>query len=93
MNAGRKTWPEVTTTAEARDLKSSEFVEAQISFAAPRRIMQTLRDLMNAPQPADTKLDEIVRLVARELRADECSCYIQRAGEVLELYPLQHRPS
>lgn len=86
MNAGRKTWPEVTTTAEARDLKSSEFVEAQISFAAPRRIMQTLRDLMNAPQPADTKLDEIVRLVARELRADECSCYIQRAGEVLELY-------
>ncbi len=86
MNAGRKTWPEVTTTAEARDLKSSEFVEAQISFAAPRRIMQTLRDLMNAAQPADTKLDEIVRLVARELRADECSCYIQRAGEVLELY-------
>ncbi|MDF3024721.1 MAG: ptsI [Alphaproteobacteria bacterium] len=86
MNAGRKTWPEVTTTAEARDLKSSEFVEAQISFAAPRRIMQTLRDLMNSAQPADTKLDEIVRLVARELRADECSCYIQRAGEVLELY-------
>jgi phosphotransferase system enzyme I (PtsP) len=86
MNAGRKTWPEVTTTAEARDLKSSEFVEAQISFAAPRRIMQVLRDLMNSAQPADTKLDEIVRLVARELRADECSCYIQRAGEVLELY-------
>ena len=86
MNTGRKTWPEVTTTAEARDLKSSEFIEAQISFAAPRRIMQTLRDLMNANQPPDTKLDEIVRLVARELRADECSCYIQRAGEVLELY-------
>ncbi|MDI1226238.1 MAG: phosphoenolpyruvate--protein phosphotransferase [bacterium] len=86
MNAGRKTWPEVTTTAETRDIKSSEFIEAQISFAAPRRIMQTLRDLMNANQPPDTKLDEIVRLVARELRADECSCYIQRAGEVLELY-------
>lgn len=82
-----RNWPGLSTAdAEARDRKASEFVDAQISFAAPKKLMTALRDLMAGAQPPEAKLDEIVRLVAQELRADECDCHILRAGEVLELY-------
>ncbi len=81
-----KNWLELTSTVETREQKASEFVDAQISFAAPKRLMTALRDLMADTRPPEKKLDEIVRLVAQELRADDCSCHILRAGEVLELY-------
>ena len=32
------------------------------------------------------RLDKVVALIAQDLRADVCSCYVMRAGEVLELF-------
>ncbi|MBI3440375.1 MAG: GAF domain-containing protein [Proteobacteria bacterium] len=54
--------------------------------ADPRRLMSGLRDIMLSTVPAGRKLEEIVRLVAGELQADVCSCFVQRAGELLELF-------
>ncbi|MBI1273995.1 MAG: phosphoenolpyruvate--protein phosphotransferase [Alphaproteobacteria bacterium] len=35
---------------------------------------------------AEVRLNKIVHLIAAELHADVCSCYVMRAGEVLELF-------
>lgn len=35
---------------------------------------------------AQARLDKIVRLIAAEMVAEVCSCYLMRAGEVLELF-------
>ncbi|MEZ0259503.1 MAG: phosphoenolpyruvate--protein phosphotransferase [Alphaproteobacteria bacterium] len=92
MQAERKSWTMMTEVApEERDRKSSEFLDAQMALAAPRKLMADLQALMQSAAPTDQKLDQIVRLIARELRADECSCYILRAGEVLELYSSSSR--
>jgi phosphotransferase system enzyme I (PtsP) len=71
-----------------RDQISSEFVDAQVAFAAPRRIVNLLRDIMLTADSVEIKLDYIVHLIARELRADVCSCFVLRAGEVLELFAI-----
>jgi phosphotransferase system enzyme I (PtsP) len=92
MQAERKSWTMLTEVApEERDRKSSEFLDAQMALAAPRKLMAELQALMQSAAPTDQKLDQIVRLIARELRADDCSCYILRAGEVLELYSSSSR--
>ena len=69
-----------------REETESAFVDAQMALAAPRQMMRRLRDIMGEALPAERKLDHVVALVARELRADVCSCFIQRAGEVIELF-------
>lgn len=87
MKPDVKNWPGVTTpSAEARDQKASEFIDAQLTLAAPKKLMTALRDIMASGKPADAQLDDIVRLVAKELRSDECACFVQRAGEVLEVF-------
>ena len=35
---------------------------------------------------AQERLDEVVRLIAADMVAEVCSCYVMRAGEVLELF-------
>jgi phosphotransferase system enzyme I (PtsP) len=35
---------------------------------------------------AQSKLDQIVRVIAADMVAEVCSIYVQRAGEVLELF-------
>ena len=41
---------------------------------------------MAGAAPANHKLDAIVKLMAKELRADVCSCFVLRAGDLLELF-------
>jgi len=72
--------------SQKREKTSSEFVDAQIALAAPRHMMARLRDVMAEDLPPEQKLDRIVALVAKEIRADVCSCFILRAGEMLELF-------
>ncbi|MFN7112984.1 MAG: phosphoenolpyruvate--protein phosphotransferase [Alphaproteobacteria bacterium] len=72
--------------SRTREETESDFVEAQMALAGPRQIMLRLRAIMAEDLPAERRLDRIVTLVARELRADVCSCFIQRAGEVIELF-------
>jgi phosphotransferase system enzyme I (PtsP) len=50
-----------------------------------RRLLRRLRDAMAGPGNAQAKLDAIVRLIAADMVAEVCSCYVMRPGEVLEL--------
>jgi phosphotransferase system, enzyme I, PtsP len=51
-----------------------------------RRLLSSLRDVMAGSGSAQGKLDKIVQLIAAEMGAEVCSCYVLRAGEVLELF-------
>lgn len=87
MAADPHSWtPGPNNPSRTREEAESAFVEAQMALAAPRQMMLRLRDVMAEDLPAERRLDRIVALVARELRADVCSCFIQRAGEVIELF-------
>jgi phosphotransferase system enzyme I (PtsP) len=65
---------------------ASEFVDAQMALAAPRKMMDDLRRMMAQDLSPEQKIDRIVTLVARELRADACACFVLRAGEMIELF-------
>jgi phosphotransferase system enzyme I (PtsP) len=51
-----------------------------------RQLLSGLRDVLAGDAPAQTRLDEVVKLIARGSGADVCSLYLLRAGEVLELF-------
>jgi phosphotransferase system enzyme I (PtsP) len=51
-----------------------------------RRLLSRLRDIMAGSGTAQDRLDKIVSLIAAEMVAEVCSCYLMRAGEVLELF-------
>lgn len=86
--AEQKSWKAIVGGGDAlaRDRAASDFVDAQMALAAPRHLMASLRRVMTGAGTAEEKLDTVVGLVARELRADACSCFILRAGEVIELF-------
>lgn len=46
--------------------------------------MAGLRKVAEGKGPPDRRLTEITELVARELEADVCSCFVLRAGDLLE---------
>jgi phosphotransferase system enzyme I (PtsP) len=57
--------------------------------AAPsvsRRLLARLRDVMAGSGSAQERLDKVVTLIAADMVAEVCSCYVLRAGEVLELF-------
>lgn len=58
------------------------------SFAAEdsRRLLARMRSVMAGKGTAQARLDKTVRVIAEGMRADVCSCYVMRAGEVLELF-------
>ncbi len=51
-----------------------------------RRLLRRLRDVMAGSGTAQERLNEVVRIVAADMVAEVCSCYVMRAGEVLELF-------
>jgi phosphotransferase system, enzyme I, PtsP len=67
-------------------------MSAGVSASSPAPLLDTrallahLRDAMAAETPAQQKLDDMVQLIARTSGAEVCSLYLQRAGEVLELF-------
>ena len=50
------------------------------------RLLPHLRDVMAGTLDTHQKLQRITDLIASELRADVCSIYIMRAGDILELF-------
>ncbi|MFZ4763136.1 MAG: phosphoenolpyruvate--protein phosphotransferase [Alphaproteobacteria bacterium] len=56
------------------------------TMAGARRLIARLRDIMARNALAQHKLQDIVSLIGHEMQAEVCSCYIMRAGEVLELF-------
>ena len=55
----------------------------------PRRLLARVRDVMAGAGAAQERLDEIVVIIATDMVAEVCSIYVQRAGEVLELFATQ----
>ncbi len=56
----------------------------QVSIS--RLVLRRLRDVMAGQGTAQDRLNTIVRIIAADMVAEVCSCYIMRAGEVLELF-------
>jgi phosphotransferase system enzyme I (PtsP) len=82
-----KIWAQmIKSSPAARERAASEFMDAQAALAAPRQLLASLRDITAGTAPPRRKLDDIVRLVAKELRADVCSCFVVRSGDFLELF-------
>ena len=65
-----------------------------------RTALRRLRQVMAGTGSAQDRLNEIVKIVAAEMAAEVCSIYVQRAGDILELFATQglnpdsvHRPA
>lgn len=56
------------------------------TVSASRLVLRRLRDVMAGQGTAQERLNTIVRVIAAEMVAEVCSCYLMRAGEVLELF-------
>lgn len=57
-----------------------------LGISAPRLLLRKLHQVMAGRGDAEQRLNEIVRLIASNMIAEVCSCYLRRAGDVLELY-------
>ncbi len=56
------------------------------SLGGPRLLLRRLREVMAEPVSAQDRLDRIVTLIASNMVAEVCSCYVLRADGTLELY-------
>ena len=57
-----------------------------LGISAPRLLLRKLHHVMAGHGDAEQRLNEIVRLIASNMIAEVCSCYLRRAGDVLELF-------
>lgn len=51
-----------------------------------RRLLHSVREVMAGTGPVQDRLNRIVKMVALQMVAEVCSCYVARPGEVLELF-------
>jgi phosphotransferase system, enzyme I, PtsP len=61
-------------------------MEPGAGVTGSRRLLRRLRDVMAGSGTAQDRLNTIVRIIAADMVAEVCSCYVMRAGEVLELF-------
>jgi phosphotransferase system, enzyme I, PtsP len=54
--------------------------------SAPRILFRQIRQVMAGKGDAELRLQKIVRLIASNMIAEVCSCYLKRAGDLLELF-------
>ncbi|MBT4770734.1 MAG: peptidase, partial [Rhodospirillaceae bacterium] len=50
------------------------------------RLLRKVRDVMAASAKPQERLDKIVRVIASGMKANVCSVYVMRAGNILELF-------
>ncbi len=55
-------------------------------FSGARRLLRRLIEVVAQPTSPQQRLDQIVRMIAANLVAEVCSLYVQRAGDLLELF-------
>lgn len=72
------------SSAETRKRAASRRGEAQTTIS--RQLMASLRPIMENTSPAAQKMATIAALVAQAVHAEACSCFVQRAGDLLELF-------
>src|SRR6185369_11615167 len=51
-----------------------------------RQLLKRMRSIMAQTGNAESRLRQIVRMIAADMVAEVCSAYVLRAGEVLELF-------
>jgi len=56
------------------------------AVSGPRILFRQIRQVMAGTGDAERRLQKIVRLIASNMIAEVCSCYLMRAGDVLELF-------
>lgn len=56
------------------------------ALGGPRVLLRRLREVMAEPVSAQERLDKIVVLIAANMVAEVCSCYVLRVDGLLELY-------
>lgn len=56
------------------------------AVSGPRILFRQLRQVMAGEGDAELRLQTIVSLIASNMIAEVCSCYLMRAGDVLELF-------
>lgn len=56
------------------------------NWVGSRLLLSRMRDVMAGGGDAQQRLDQIVRIVARDIVAEVCSIYLLRPGDILELY-------
>jgi phosphotransferase system, enzyme I, PtsP len=61
-------------------------MEPGATVPGSRRLLRRLRDVMAGSGTAQERLNTIVKIIAADMVAEVCSCYVMRAGEVLELF-------
>ena len=61
-------------------------MEPGAGVTGSRRLLRRLRNVMAGSGTAQERLNTIVRIIAADMVAEVCSCYVMRAGEVLELF-------
>jgi phosphotransferase system enzyme I (PtsP) len=57
-----------------------------VAPSVSRRLLGRLRDVMAGSGSAQDRLDKVVSLIAADMVAEVCSCYVMRAGDILELF-------
>ena len=67
-------------------------MEPGAGVTGSRRLLRRLRDVMAGSGTAQDRLNTIVRIIAADMVAEVCSCYVMRAGEVLELFATEVMP-
>lgn len=59
---------------------------ATIQGSSPLILLRLIRDVMAQPLLAQSRLDQVVSVIAEGMSSDVCSVYLLRAGDILELY-------
>ena len=60
--------------------------KATVSMMGPLQLLRKVRDVMATSDPPQDRLDQLVRVIAKDFGSEVCSIYLMRAGDVLELY-------
>ena len=57
-----------------------------LAVRGPRSLLRQIREAMAGAGPAQSKLDMVVRIIARSMVAEVCSIYLRRAAGDMELF-------
>ena len=57
-----------------------------VAISRPRSLLRQIREAMAGVGPAQSKLDMVVRIIARSMVAEVCSIYLRRAAGDMELF-------
>lgn len=60
-----------------------------LSATGPKSLLRQIREIMASDAPAQARLDQVVRSIARLMVAEVCSVYLRRSSNEMELFATQ----